>query len=70
MRVDLLGWPDLHGFGVVSEGNGDEHEEHKEHHEGNDTNTRHTHVVPVIPASPNHPPKSNQTTRKIGRAHV
>ena len=41
----------------------EEHDERYQHEGEIDTNS-HTHTVPVIPAGPNHPPKSNQTTRK------
>ena len=63
MRVLPGGWPDLHGFGERVRGFEVRDEEHDEHEDEHDTNS-HTHEVPVIPAGPNHPPKSNQTTRK------
>ena len=67
MRVLPGGWPDLHGFGGFGEGiqgGSDEHDEHTRGNRGKSIQT-HTHTrLPVTPAGPNHPPKSNQTTRK------
>ena len=60
------GWPDLHEFGGGVKGFEVRDEEHDEHEDEIDTNTR-THAVPVIPGGLNHPPKSNQTTRKYTR---
>ena len=63
------GWPDLHGFGDMVRGirgRSDEHDEHEEH-EGKIVRDcyKHSHTrLSVTPAGPNHPPKSNQTTRK------
>ena len=62
-RVPPGGWPDLHGFGELVRGFEVEGEEHDEHGKGN--RYKHTHTrLPVTSAGPNHPPKSNQTTRK------
>ena len=60
------GWPDLHGFGGLVRGFEEGDDEHDEHGKGN--RYQHTHTrFPITPAGPNHPPKSNQTTRKIQR---
>ena len=69
MRVVPWGWPDLHGFGDMVRGfevEGEEHDEHDEHERGIGVNRyKRTHTrLSVTPAGPNHPPKSNQTTRK------
>ena len=66
MQVVPGGWPDLHGFGDMVRGFEVEGEEHDEHERGIGVNRyKRTHTrLPVTPAGPNHPPKSNQTTRK------
>ena len=69
MRVAPGGWPDLHGFGGLVRGfevRDEEHDEHEDHERGIEVyRYKHTHTrLPVTPAGPNHPPKSNQTTRK------
>ena len=66
MRVLPGGWPDLHGFGGIGEGirgGSDEHDEHKRGIGVNRYKRTHTRL-PVTPSGPNHPPKSNQNTRK------
>ena len=45
----------------------DEDDEHEDEHESEIDTNSHTHAVPITPAGPNHPPKSNQTTRKTQR---
>ena len=64
--LNPLGWPDLHEFSFEGEWKVRGTMNMMMNTKGKSIQT-HTNTFPVTPAGPNHPPKSNQPTRKDQR---